>query len=73
MSEALERAGLRVDPELGRFIEQDVLPGLEMSAPPFWTGLADILMRFTPENRELLAERDRIQAAVDAWHTERRG
>ena len=73
MSEALERAGLRVDPELGRFIEQDVLPGLEMTAPPFWAGLADILTRFTPENRELLAERDRIQGAVDAWHTERRG
>jgi malate synthase len=28
----------------------------------------EILRRFTPGNRVLLEERDRLQALIDAWH-----
>ena len=73
MTEMHERAGLQVDADLVRFIEQDVLPGLGRNAGPFWAGLAGILARFTPENRALLGERDRMQAEIDAWHRARRG
>jgi malate synthase len=73
MSEMHERAGLQIDAELAHFVEHEVLPGLGMSADVFWAGLADIFARFTPENRALLAERDRMQAEIDAWHRERRG
>ncbi|HEY7799941.1 MAG TPA: malate synthase G [Hyphomonadaceae bacterium] len=73
MNEMHERAGLQVDAELVRFIERDVLPGLGISAAPFWAGLADVFARFTPENRALLAERDRMEAEIDAWHKQRRG
>jgi malate synthase len=73
MSEMRERAGLQVDAELVLFIEQDVLPGLGMGAGIFWAGLAGIFARFTAENRALLAERERIQTAIDAWHKARRG
>lgn len=73
MSDVQERAGLHVDAELARLIEHGVLPGLNISSASFWAGLADILSRFSPENRALLAERDRMQTAIDAWHRERRG
>jgi malate synthase len=68
-----ERAGLQVDAVLARFIEDDVLPGLAIDAGTFWAGLAGIFARFAPENRQLLAERDRMQAEIDAWHRSRRG
>ena len=66
------RAGLQVDETLADFIERDVLPGLDLVADAFWTGAADILARFAPENRRLLAVRDDLQARIDAWHARRR-
>ena len=73
MSEMRERNGLQVDAQLAHFVEYDVLPGLGMRADVFWTALADILARFTPENRALLGDRDRMQGEIDAWHRARRG
>ena len=68
--ERVERAGLAVDAGLASFVEDDVLPGLSVGAETFWHGLAAILAAFTPRNRELLAERDRLQSAIDTWHRE---
>ena len=67
------RAGLQVDEDLAAFIEAEVLPGLDLDADRFWTGAADVLARFAPVNRRLLAVRDELQARIDAWHTARRG
>src|SRR3546814_7969401 len=36
-------------------------------------GVAAIYARFAPENRALLATRDRIQAQIDGWHAGRTG
>ena len=68
-----DRAGLKVAGELIALIEQDVLPGLGLDAPDFWTGAAAIFERFAPENRALLERRDALQAQIDDWHRARRG
>ncbi|HEY4367203.1 MAG TPA: malate synthase G [Steroidobacteraceae bacterium] len=68
MSEMLKRAGISVAAPLASFIEERALAGTGVDAARFWAGLADVLARFAPENRALLAERDRIQAAIDEWH-----
>ncbi|MGR6328044.1 malate synthase G [Sphingomonas sp. XXL09] len=60
------RAGLQVDPGLVAFVESEALPGSGVAPGTFWDGLADLFARFTPDNRALLAERDRLQAAIDA-------
>jgi malate synthase len=60
--------GLRIDPQLAAFIEDEALPGTEVSADNFWRGLAGLIADFAPRNRALLAERDRLQAEIDAWH-----
>lgn len=62
------RAGLDVSAELAAFLEDRVLPGLSLAPEGFWAGVADIFARFTPENRDLLAVRDALQAKIDAWH-----
>ena len=66
----IDRAGLKVALSLVRFIEDRALPGLALPADTFWHGVADIYARFAPENRALLARRDALQRAIDAWHRE---
>ena len=68
-----DRAGLKVAGELIALIERDVLPGLGLDAPAFWSGAAALFERFAPENRALLARRDALQAQIDDWHRARRG
>jgi malate synthase len=73
MTATVERAGLRVANVLARFIEERALPGTGIEADRFWQGFADILARFAPENRALLATRDALQARIDDWHRARAG
>ena len=73
MADRIDRAGLGVAGPLARFIEMRVLPGTGIAADAFWKGVADIFARFAPENAALLAERDTLQAQIDAWHQARAG
>jgi malate synthase len=73
MEQRIDRAGLQVAGPLAAFIEEEALPGTGLDADTFWGGAAALFDRLSPENRRLLAERDRLQAMVDAWHEERRG
>jgi malate synthase len=60
--------GLQVATVLQDFIEQRVLPGTGLAAEAFWPGFAQIVRDLAPRNAALLAERDRLQADLDAWH-----
>ena len=68
MANYLNKAGLQVDTQLVTFIETAALPGTEVAAETFWSGLAGMVERFMPRNRELLAIRDRMQSQIDEWH-----
>ena len=61
--------GLQVATTLSRFIEDRVLPGTGVSAATFWAGFDAIVRDLAPKNIALLAERDRLQTQIDAWHT----
>ncbi len=67
------RAGLKIAASLVDFIETQALPGTGLDAAAFWQGVSDIYARFAPENAELLAVRDDLQAKIDAWHEARAG
>ncbi|MFN3280177.1 MAG: malate synthase G [Tabrizicola sp.] len=73
MTERLDRAGLKVDAVLARFVEDEALPGTGIEAGVFWQGFAGLLADFAPRNRALLARREELQAKIDAWHIARRG
>jgi malate synthase len=62
------REGLEIDAALVDFVEQEVLPGLSLTAEAFWAGLAELVGSLTPQNRALLSHRDALQARIDAWH-----
>ncbi|CAN7215828.1 malate synthase G [Pseudorhodoferax sp. LjRoot39] len=59
---------LQVATNLARFIEDKVLPGTGIEAATFWKGFDAIVGDLAPKNIALLAERDRLQAELDAWH-----
>ncbi|MCM5679151.1 malate synthase G [Schlegelella sp. S2-27] len=59
---------LEVAHELYRFIEDEVLPATGVDGAAFWAGFDAIVHELAPKNVALLAERDRLQTELDAWH-----
>jgi malate synthase len=59
---------LQVASNLHRFIEGQVLPGTGVDSATFWQGVDAIVADLAPKNIALLAERDRLQTELDAWH-----
>ncbi len=68
MTGYVERSGLQVAGILADFVENRALSGTGLAADKLWAGLADLMDRFVPRNRALLAKRDDIQAKLDQWH-----
>jgi malate synthase len=64
---------LQVATELFRFIEEQVLPGTGIDSARFWAGFDAIVAELAPRNAALLAERDRLQTELDAWHRKHPG
>ena len=61
--------GLQVATELFDFVNQQVLPGTGIDQAAFWKGFDQIVADLAPKNAALLAERDRLQAELDKWHS----
>src|SRR5512139_885291 len=59
---------LHVATVLHQFVEKEVLPGTGIDSGRFWAGFDAIVADLAPKNIALLAERDRLQAELDAWH-----
>ncbi|QFT86616.1 Malate synthase G [Halomonas sp. THAF12] len=73
MTQRITRHRLQVAAELDRFVNEQALPGSGVDPEAFWAGIDALFHDLTPQNRELLAERDAMQAELDAWHRENRG
>ena len=73
MSDRIAAHGLQVAASLHQFIEHEALPGTGVQADAFWEGLASLIHDLAPKNRALLAERDRIQGAMDQWYKQHPG
>ena len=59
---------LHVANELLQFIDQELLPAVGVKRGAFWSGFDAIVADLAPRNLALLAERDRLQSALDEWH-----
>jgi len=66
--ERVQAAGLGVAKVLFDFVGQVAIAGSGVSAAQFWQGYARLVADLAPRNRTLLAKRDALQAAIDAWH-----
>ena len=72
MATYVERAELQVADTLAQFIETQALPGTGVASADFWKGFSALVHDLGPKNRVLLAEREDIQAKIDAWHVANR-
>ncbi|GAB0119407.1 malate synthase G [Acidisoma sp. 7E03] len=69
----IDAGGLQVAKPLHDFVETAALPGTGIAPAAFWAGFSALVHELAPENRVLLARRDALQAAIDAWHKEHKG
>ncbi|PKN09757.1 MAG: malate synthase G [Deltaproteobacteria bacterium HGW-Deltaproteobacteria-8] len=73
MSERIQIGELSVAKALHDFIEHEAAPGTGLAPGIFWSALESILDELGPKNASLLARRDALQIAIDAWWLERAG
>ncbi len=59
---------LQVASDLYQFVNSEVLPGTGVDSAKFWAGFDALVKDLAPKNAALLAERDRLQLELDAWH-----
>jgi len=67
MPNYVARENLSVAAELADFVDTTLLAGTDVTPDQFWSGFDAAVHRLAPRNRELLAERDRMQARIDSW------
>jgi malate synthase len=68
MTDRIQQGNLHIAPILHQLLERDIAPGTGVSAQQFWQGLDAIVTKMAPRNRDLLQQRERLQAQIDAWH-----
>lgn len=64
--------GLNVANDLFNFVNEEILPGTEVTPDHFWAGFADAIKELAPTNAALLAKRTDLQQQIDAWLIEHR-
>ncbi len=72
-SARIKYGGLYISKELDNFLQEEVIPGLDIQPSIFWKSLESILDTFGPKNKDLLDKRTSIQKQLDTWHLERKG
>ena len=72
-SARIKYGGLYISKELDNFLQEEVIPGLDIQPSIFWKSLESILDTFAPKNQDLLDKRTSIQKQLDTWHLERKG
>ena len=64
---------LSVSSVLLNFINNELLPGTNISKSRFWMGLNKTLHDLSPINKKILETREKIQKSLDSYHLERKG
>ena len=59
---------LSVSQKLLNFINEEAIPGLDISITKFWQGFDRSVHELAPKNKKLLDERRKLQLEIDRWH-----
>ncbi len=73
MTERVTIGNLSVAAPIRQVVEERLVPAAGLEPARFWAALEALAAEFGPRNAALLARRVELQAAIDAWHRERRG
>ena len=69
----IEKYELKIDTELYKFVNNEVLPGTSVVNEDFWKGFSDTVIKLAPINKRLIEKRDEIQKKIDKWHKDNTG
>ena len=66
----IKSENLSISYDLYSFINDEALPGTDITVKKFWNGLSQVSHELSPKNRDLLKVRKRMQLDIDRWHLE---
>ena len=63
---------LSVSEKLVSFVNNELLPGTNVSKEKFWSGFDKCIHELSPKNKKILETREKIQKTIDAWHKDQK-
>ena len=64
---------LSIASELLDFVNNELLPGTDVTKENFWSGLDKCAHELAPKNKKLLEFRENLQKKIDIWHRDKKG
>ena len=64
---------LSIASKLLNFVNNELLPGTNVTKENFWSGLDKCVHELAPKNRKLLEFREKLQKKIDIWHKDKKG
>tara|TARA_A100001011_G_scaffold392923_1_gene481575 strand:- start:1659 stop:3812 length:2154 start_codon:yes stop_codon:yes gene_type:complete len=64
----IQTKNLSVAKNLYNFVNDELLPGTEISSGSFWEGFSKTVHKLAPINKELLEIREELQEKINIWH-----
>ncbi|MDC6482363.1 malate synthase G [Pelagibacteraceae bacterium] len=69
----IKKGNLTVSSTLLDFINQEVIPGIDITVEDFWKKFDLSVHELAPTNKELIEKREILQKKIDAWHLANKG
>ena len=69
----IKKGNLTVCSVLHEFVNQEIIPGTDISIEDFWNKFDLAVHELAPINKALLEKRENIQKQIDAWHLANKG
>ena len=63
-----EKNQLKINNNLFKFINEEVIPGTNLNSDHFWEKFSEAVHFLAPKNKKLIEEREIIQKKIDEWH-----
>ena len=64
----IEKNGLKINSTLFEFVNNEVIPGTNISSEDFWNKFEKVVHELAPINKSLINKRENIQKQIDTWH-----
>ena len=68
MSNYVKVGDLQVSQLLYEFVNSEALPNTGLDQKKFWDDFSTLIHELSPENKQLLVEREKLQKQIDNWH-----
>ena len=59
---------LKVSENLLKFVNEELLDGIDISSEKFWLGFEKTINELAPKNKDLIKFREDLQKKIDDWH-----